>query len=31
VYDPDAFVGSTHVTPEERERFRAPLLPELRD
>ena len=25
VYDPAAFVGSTHVTPEERERFRALL------
>jgi len=25
VYDPHAFVGSTHVTPEERERFRALL------
>jgi exodeoxyribonuclease-3 len=25
VYDPEAFVGSTHVTPAERERFRAIL------
>jgi len=25
VYDPAAFVGDTHVTPEERERFRALL------
>lgn len=25
VYDPEAFIGSTHVTPEERERFRALL------
>jgi exodeoxyribonuclease-3 len=25
VYDPAAFVGETHVTPEERERFRALL------
>jgi exodeoxyribonuclease-3 len=25
VYDPEAFIGSTHVTPAERERFRAIL------
>jgi exodeoxyribonuclease-3 len=25
VYDPEAFVGSTHVTPQERERFEALL------
>ena len=31
VYDPDAFVGSTHVTPQERERLEAIIAAGLED